>query len=66
METVPQMDTEHKSIDKGYYEETASDGTVLLGNVRIADAKHQEDEEAGGLVALICGYGKKPYTYKEV
>jgi hypothetical protein len=55
-----------KGMEEAHYTEMAPDGVVLLGNVRIADAKHQEDEEAGGLVALICGYGRKPYTYKEV
>lgn len=31
---------------------------VLGGNVAIAEAKRAEEEAAGGLVALVCGYGK--------
>jgi hypothetical protein len=31
---------------------------VLLGLVDIADAQRDEDAAAGGLAALVCGYGK--------
>ena len=64
METVAQPGAERKDVVVQYYAETAPDGVVLLGNVRIADEKRQEEEDAGGLVALVCGYGRKPYTQK--
>jgi hypothetical protein len=31
---------------------------VLLGRVDLADAQRAADDAAGGLVALVCGYGK--------
>jgi hypothetical protein len=31
---------------------------VLLGRCDIADAQRAADDAAGGLVALVCGYGK--------
>jgi len=31
---------------------------VLLGQVDLADAQREADEAAGGLAALVCGYGK--------
>jgi hypothetical protein len=30
---------------------------VLLGRCDLADAKRAEEEAAGGLAALVCGYG---------
>jgi hypothetical protein len=30
---------------------------ILLGRCDIADAKRAEEEAAGGLAAIICGYG---------
>ena len=31
---------------------------VLLGRVDLADAQRATDDAAGGLAALVCGYGK--------
>ena len=31
---------------------------ILLGRCDLADAQRQADEDAGGLAALVCGYGK--------
>jgi hypothetical protein len=31
---------------------------TLLGQVDLADAQRAADEAAGGLAALVCGYGK--------
>jgi hypothetical protein len=31
---------------------------VLLGRVDLADAQRAADDAAGGLAALVCGYGK--------
>lgn len=31
---------------------------TLLGRCDLADAQRQADEAAGGLAALVCGYGK--------
>lgn len=31
---------------------------TLLGQVDLADAQRTADEQAGGLAALVCGYGK--------
>jgi hypothetical protein len=31
---------------------------VLLGLMALADAQREADEAAGGLAALVCGYGK--------
>jgi hypothetical protein len=31
---------------------------TLLGRCDLADAQRAEDEAAGGLAALVCGYGK--------
>ena len=31
---------------------------VLLGRCDLADAQRAADEAAGGLAALVCGYGK--------
>jgi hypothetical protein len=31
---------------------------VLLGRVDLADAQRADDDTAGGLAALVCGYGK--------
>lgn len=36
----------------------AAESLALGGNCAIADAKRAEEEAAGGLVAVICGYGK--------
>ena len=38
-----------------YYQGKGVDGTpVLLGDKALADAQHQADEQAGGLVVLVC------------
>lgn len=31
---------------------------MLLGRCDLADAQHEADEQAGGLAALVCGYGR--------
>lgn len=36
----------------------APQALVLGGNCAIADAKRAEEEAAGGLAAIVCGYGK--------
>ena len=40
-----------------YTSTTPAQGLVLGGHKATADAKRAEEEAAGGLVALICGYG---------
>jgi hypothetical protein len=40
-----------------YTTTTASQGLVLGGHRATADAKRAEEEAAGGLAALVCGYG---------
>ena len=39
-----------------YTSSTESQGLVLGGHKATADAKRAEEEAAGGLVAIICGY----------
>lgn len=41
-----------------YTTTTDAQGLVLGGHRATADAKRAEEEAAGGLVAIICGYGK--------
>lgn len=41
-----------------YTTTTPSQGLVLGGNRAIADTKRAEEEAAGGLAAIVCGYGK--------
>ena len=41
-----------------YTTTTDAQGLVLGGHKATADAKRAEEEAAGGLPALICGYGK--------
>lgn len=36
----------------------AHEALVLGGNCAIADAKRAEEDAAGGLAAIVCGYGK--------
>jgi hypothetical protein len=40
-----------------YTSTTERQGLVMGGNRAIADTKRAEEEAAGGLVAIICGYG---------
>lgn len=40
-----------------YTSTTDSQGLVLGGHKATADAKRAEEDAAGGLVAIICGYG---------
>lgn len=41
-----------------YTTTTPSQGLVLGGHKATADAKRAEEDAAGGLVAIICGYAK--------
>ena len=41
-----------------YTSTTDTQGLVLGGHKATADAKRAEEEAAGGLVAIICGYAK--------
>ena len=45
--------------DAQYYTTTTdAQGTVCGGHRATADAKRAEEEAAGGLVAILCGYGR--------
>ena len=44
--------------DEYYTSITPAQGLVLGGNRAIADGKRAEEDAAGGLVAIVCGYGK--------
>ena len=37
----------------------SQDALVLGGRCDIADAKRAEEDAAGGLATLVCGYGKR-------
>ena len=48
-----------KTTQPPHYEHQAPTGTVLLGHKTTAEAQRRVDEEKGGLVSRICGYGRK-------